>query len=319
MAAIRTGIIGASRVATYALIAPARVVPGVQVLGIAARDADRSRSYAEEHGIERAYASYDDLFADPDVDLVYVSTPPSTHKDLALAAIRAGKPALVEKPFGLNAAEAREVFAASETSGVVIIEAMHSPHHRLFARMMEIIASNEIGRVREIDAEFSTSIARDDPIRWEHDLGGGALSDLGVYPLAWARRIAGEEFTVEHTQAVFERGVDAQFSSRLRFAGDVQARVRSSMQAATTTARLSVRGSKGEIIAINPLAPQHGHELRISSDRGERSEVVAGPSSFEAQLSAVAATLRDGAPFPFPRDDYVRSMDALDLVRASFE
>lgn len=315
---LRIGLIGAARVATYAMIPPASSVDNVELVGIAARDAARAERYAAEHGIARAYGSYAALIADPDIDLVYIATPPAEHTAIALAAVAAGKHVLVEKPFAMLAAEAREVLAAADAAGVRVFEAMHSPHHGLFARLMEIVRSGEIGDVRSLDAEFSTLIAADDPIRWNAGLGGGALMDLGVYPLAWARRLAGETFDILRTQADMRDDVDAAFEAELSFAGDVQVVIRSSMLTPISRARLIIEGQEGRIDVINPLSPQIGNLVKIDGKQGARSETFDGPTSFEAQLAAIRDTLIDGAEFPFSRDDFVHSMAALNRIRADF-
>ncbi len=316
---LRIGIVGAARVATYAMIEPARAVGGVEVAAVAARDPARARDYAAAHGIARVAASYDALMRDPEIDLVYIATPPNVHAAQALAAIDAGKPVLVEKPFALMAAEARTVFAAGQAKGVPVFEAMHSPHHTLFARVLQIVKGGEIGRVRHMDAEFGVPIPRSaDEFRWRAECGGGALMDLGVYPLTWCRRVAGEPASVERAEAQIVDGLDARFSARLRFGDGVTADIRSSMLADQPNALLRIDGSSGQVTVVNPLAPQMGYLFTVESDGRQRNETVQGLSTYHAQLAAVRDTLATGAPFPFAADDYVRSMEAIDLVRARF-
>ena len=318
MGTLNIGLVGASRVATYAIIAPARATAGLCVHGVAARDPGRARHYAVEHGLARAYPEYADLVNDPAIDLVYLGTPPASHVDQALAAITAGKPVLVEKPFALDAAGARLVYEAAQASGVPVFEAMHSPHHALFRRLTALLREGAIGKLRHTEAVFDAPIASDDPIRWSGTLGGGALMDLGVYPLAWLRRIAGETFTVELATAEMRGDVDASFSASLRFADGMTATVESSMTATDRAARLVIEGERGRISVMNPLAPQLGHALMITLDGTTQTETVDGPSSYQAQLTAVRETLVNGKEFPFPSDDYVHSMTAIDQVRAAW-
>jgi predicted dehydrogenase len=255
--------------------------------------------------------------ADPEIDLVYISTPPSCHAGQALSAIGAGKPVLVEKPFAMTATEARRVHDAGQAAGITVMEAMHSLHHALFGRLGSLLAEGSIGHVRNVRAEFSVPIARnDEEFRWDPDLGGGALMDLGVYPIAWCRRLLGESFTVTSAEGAFKRGVDETFTASLQFTNSVTAEVTSSMVAATPVARLLIEGTKGSLQVVNPLAPQKGHELRIATFAGETAETVDGPSTYEAQLIAVRNTLVHRTPFPLPADDYLRSMETLDAVRA---
>ena len=318
MDTLNIGLVGASRVATYAIIAPARTTDGVHVHGVAARDYGRAQHYAAEHGLARAYREYADLLNDPAIDLVYLGTPPASHVDQALAAIAAGKPVLVEKPFALDAAGARLVYDVGQASGVPVFEAMHSPHHALFGRLLALLHDEAIGKLRHIEAIFDAPVPLDDPIRWSGTLGGGALMDLGVYPLAWLRRIAGEAFTVEQATAEMRGDVDASFRASLRFVDGIIATVASSMTAPERAARLVIEGERGQICAGNPLAPQLGHTLTITLDGTTRTETVNGPSTYQAQLTAVRETLFNGKEFPFPPDDYVHSMAAIDQVRAAW-
>ena len=317
---LRVGIIGASRVATYAMISPARAVAGVRVVAIAARDPSRAAAYSKLHEIPRVHAFYKDLMADPGIDLVYITTPPACHASQALSAIKAGKPVLVEKPFSMTAAEAKRVNDAAKATGVPVIEAMHSLHHALFLRLARILTEGTIGHVRHVRAEFSVPIdENEEEFRWSTDLGGGALMDLGVYPLAWCRRLLGESFAVESADGVFKRGVDTAFTAKLRFANAVTAEVTSTMSARGPVAWLQIEGTKGGLHVVNPVAPQMGHELRISIAAGETLESVDGPSTYEAQLIAVRNTVVHHAPFPLPADDFLRSMEAIDAVRAAWK
>lgn len=317
---LRIGIIGASRVATYAMIDPAFAVDGVRVAAIAARDECRAADYASRHDIPRVHSSYEALIGDPDIDLVYISTPPAHHAYQALAVIKAGKAVLVEKPFAMTAAEAKRVYVAGQATGVRVMEAMHSLHHALFRRISILLAAGAIGDLRHVRAEFSVPIDENEKeFRWKADLGGGALMDLGVYPLAWCRRLLGESFTVESADVKIIRGVDTTFSAKLCFASFVMAEVTSSMVSVEPSARLLIEGTKGSLEVVNPLAPQMGHELRLFTAIGDTVETVDGPSTYEAQLIAVRNTVLHDSPFPLPADDFVHSMEAIEAVRAAWK
>ena len=316
---MRIGLLGASRVATFAMIEPAKQLADVAIVAVAARDRTRAHDYAALHGIPKVHDRYESLIADPDIDLVYIGTPPHAHCEQAMMAIEAGKPVLVEKPFSFDAGEASRVLAAADLAGVPVFEAMHSPHHSLFKRVLAIIAEGRIGKVMSIDAEFSAPIAASrGEFLWDAALGGGALMDLGVYPLAWCRRIAGDSFIVKRASADLRDGVDETFDALLRFDTGVSARVHSSMVTDQPVARLDVRCSVGNLEVINPLAPQLGHSLHLGVSGARFSETVDGVSTFEAQLIAVRDTVMFGKAFPFPTDDFVQSMRAIDQVRAAF-
>jgi predicted dehydrogenase len=311
---IRVGIIGAARVATYAMIAPARTNPRVEVAAVAARDPARGRDYAATHGIATVHESYAALVADPEIDLVYVATPPRFHAEHARLAIAAGKPVLVEKPFTMNTAEAEAVLADARAAGVPIFEAMHSRHHGIWPAINGLLP--RIGDIRHIDAVFDVTVREEDPFRWDWTLGGGALMDLGIYPLAWARAVAGEPVAVTSGWMRQLRGSDAAFAAVLAMAGGVTANVAADMTA-PRRARLVITGHLGSITVENPLMPQLGHSIVLETPAGGETLVIDGPGTFDAQLAAVAATLLDGAAFPLAADDPVASMQAIDMVRAA--
>jgi len=315
---LRIGIIGAARVAVYAMVAPAKENPRTELAGIAARDPARAKAFAAEQGIARAYASYDALVDDPSVDLVYVATPPSVHAPIAIKALEAGKHVLVEKPFAMNADEARAVLAAAARSKRRVFEAFHYRHHELWHRIIALVRTGGIGDVKNIEATFRVPIPRTaDEFRWNASLGGGALMDLGCYPLQWARVVAGGEPTVMSAKMRMVEGVDAETTAQLAFASGALARVSCRMDGDAIQATLNVEGSRGALRVINPLAPQMGHVLEIQADGADRKEVVEGPSTFAAQLEHVVAALLDGAGFPLAEDDPVKSMAAIDAVRAA--
>jgi predicted dehydrogenase len=315
---INIGIIGAARVAVYAMMAPVREVPGLRVAAVAARDPARAHAFAAAHGIAKVHASYDALIGDPAIDLVYVATPPAVHAAVAVKALAAGKHVLVEKPFAMNAGEAQQVLAAAQQSGRRVFEAFHYRHHALWHRIVEICRSGALGRIVSLDAAFHAPIPKSAAeFRWNATLGGGALMDLGCYPLQWVRVATGEEPVVEHATMRMVDGVDAETRAVLRFPGGATARVACRMDGDAFAAFLNVTGERGTLAVLNPLAPQMGHKLNITIGRETRTEVLEGPSTFAAQLQAVAATLLDGTPFPLATDDPVKSMAAIDSVRAA--
>lgn len=314
--AIRIGIIGAARVAVYAMLAPAQDNAQVSVAAIAARDPARARAFAKAHGIARVHESYEALIGDPAIDLVYVATPPTLHADVAIAALRAGKHVLVEKPFAANAAEAKAILDAARAAGRRAFEAFHYRHHRLWGRIVEIVRSGALGPLTTIEAGFHVPIAKSaDEFRWNPRLGGGALMDLGCYALQWARVVAGAEPDVASAHMRMVDGVDAETEAVLRFPGGVEARVSCGMEGEAFRAFLNVEGARGNMRVTNPLAPQFGHALETEIDGTVRSETVDGPSTFASQLEAVAAALTDSAPFPLAEDDPVKSMAAIDAVK----
>lgn len=317
IAPLRIGIIGAARVAVYAMVAPVAANSRADIIGIAARDPLRAKEFAETHKIAKAYRSYDELIADPNVDLVYVATPPTLHKAVAVKALQAGKHVLVEKPFAANAREAKEIIAAAEP-GKRVFEAFHYRHHALWHRIAALARGGELGRISAIQAAFYVPIPKvPEEFRWNASLGGGALMDLGCYPLQWVRVVAGEEPRVPIARMRMVDGVDAETEAELHFPSGIVANIACGMDGEGFKAFLTVQGDRGSLQVINPLAPQLGHKFELSIDGKTTKEKFDGASTFDAQLAAVIATIQDGAPFPLAPDDPIKSMATIDAVKAA--
>ncbi|MEM1332356.1 MAG: Gfo/Idh/MocA family oxidoreductase [Actinomycetota bacterium] len=181
-----TGKIGASTVAAL------RTVDDAEVVAVGSRTTDTARAFAERHGIERAHGSHAALVADDEVDIVYVASPHSAHHSMTIAALDAGKHVLCEKAFAVNRAQAAEMIDAARRNQRFLMEAMWSWFMPAWHEVRALIDAGEIGDVVQLDANFGLRI--DDP-NGRHrrpDLTGGALLDLGIYPLALARFLLGE-------------------------------------------------------------------------------------------------------------------------------
>jgi len=311
-APLRVGILGAARVATFAMIAPAKDVDGIVVQAIAARDPDRARAFAETHAIPSVYGTYEALIESPDIDLVYVATPPVNHAELAIKALRAGKPVLIEKPVAMNAAEARMIHQTADETGLPALEAFHWRHHALIARALALLP--QIGPLRRIEARFDATIAKSDAeFRWNPTLGGGALMDLGCYCIHWIRTFSRVEPQVLRARMEMEDGVDVTTEADLD-CGGVAAVLQTSMRR-PRQAVLRLEGENGSLLIENPLAPQLGHRLVLTQNNHEAVETLDAEPTFTAQLRAVTAYLAGKAPFALPAEDAIKNMTVIDAIR----
>jgi len=153
-APIRIGVLGAAVIVPMALTKPVRSVPEAQVVAIAARDPKRAAAFARKHHIAHVHQTYNDLLADPEIDAIYNPLPNGLHAEWTIRALKAGKHVLCEKPFASNASEAQEMTKVAEETGLVVSEAFAYRYHPLAARMKEIMASGELGKIQHIDAQF---------------------------------------------------------------------------------------------------------------------------------------------------------------------
>ncbi len=317
---IRIGLLGASRISREAMIAPAARIGGVEISSVAARDPGRAKAFAEEHGIPRFERDYAALLQSDRVDLVYNGLPPSEHMDWSIAALAAGKAVLCEKPFALNAGQARLMVAAAADNGRPLIEAFHYRFHPLLQRVLDILRSGEIGAVRSLDAHFNVPIPfRHGEIRYDPRLGGGAMMDLGCYPVHWVRTVTGgEPAVVTATRELHACGVDTATSAGLEFPGGVRARISCSMAERLPSrldAGLVVSGDRGQLTVANPLAPHKGHELAVDAGTGTRRETVTGESTYYHQLEHVVAVVNGQRPPLTGGSDAIANMAVVDAIR----
>lgn len=316
---IRIGLLGASRISRSAIIKPATDIDGVEVSRVAARDRSRAAAFAAEHGIAGTEADYDALCRSEQVDVVYNGLPPSEHAHWSIAALEAGKHVLCEKPFAMNADEAQRMVDAADRSRRVLIEAFHYRFHPLFDRVLLILQSGDIGAIERIDATFCVPIAnRPGELRYIKDLGGGAMMDLGCYPVHWVRTIMNAEPEVLSAEADWdESGVDVVMRAEFKFPDGVRAFLHSAMSVDLPNARdakLTVQGSNGQLTVDNPLSPHDGHRLTVTTDERHFDDEVAGGTTYYHQLQHLLAVLAGDAAQITGGADAVSNMRVLDDI-----
>lgn len=314
---LRIGILGAARIAPGALIEPAAEIDGVTVSAVAARDRSRAEAFAAEHEIPNVFDDYDELCSSETVDAVYVALPASHHRRWSITAMRAGKDVLCEKPMAMNAVEAAEMVAVAEQTDRVLMEAFHWRYHP-FASAMKTWLDTMVGDVESVSAVFDVAIADPGDIRYQVELGGGALMDLGCYPLNWVRYLLGPDPTVESATAVEQPAeVDQSLAATLRFPRFPDARVDISCSMAPEadlTAKVEVVGSAGRLVAVNPLAPHRGNRLEFHPIDGptRTAEPIEGPSTYHHQLAAFVEAVRTRVPPPTSGAESVANMATID-------
>jgi predicted dehydrogenase len=313
---VRFGILGAARIAPVALVRPARDHPEASVDAVAARDPLRGAAFAERHRIRRVLDTYRAVVDDPDLDAVYIPLPNSLHAEWARAALEAGKHVLCEKPFTANADEARRVAeAAAAHPGLVVMEAFHYQYHPMTRRLVEIVQSGELGIIKEIDISFSAPLARPGDIRYQLDLAGGAMMDMGCYPISLLRLLAAGPRVTGASAKLSSRGVDRAMDARFSLPEGGTARVRCSMfSSSLIRLHAEVVGSEGTLKVFNPFAPHFGHRVRVETASGTRREKFSRRATYDYQLEAFVAAVEDGAPFPTTAVDAIRTMELIDAT-----
>lgn len=309
------GIIGAGRIACNM----ARTLKGMDdavSYAIAARDKERAEKFAEEYGFEKAYGSYDELVEDENVELIYIATPHSHHYEHAKLCIEHGKPVLCEKAFMANAKQAKEVIALAEEKGVFITEAIWTRY--LPSRFMidKIIASGEIGEVQSLTANLGYDIKGKQRIT-DPALAGGALLDVGIYPLTFASMVLGNEIEEVLSACVkFDTGVDAQNSIILKYKNGAMASIQSSALAVTEQYGI-VYGTKGYLIAENINNVKCIKVYTPDRKLVREEQVPEQITGFEYQVAAAMKAIREGKLEceEVPHKESIFMMELMDSLR----
>ncbi|WP_258724438.1 Gfo/Idh/MocA family protein [Cellulomonas sp. NS3] len=313
---IRWGILGAGNIAG-AFADAVNAHTRAQLVAVGSRNRDRCERFATAHGVPTTHIGYRDLVEDRQVDAVYVATPHSEHLEHALLAIAAGKHVLVEKAFTRNAAEAEQVFAAAKAAGVFVMEAMWTRFLPHVAALHQVIDAGEIGEIINLTADHGQYFPFNPASRlFDPQLAGGALLDLGVYPVSFAHDFLGVPDAVHATGTLTETGVDGQASIVLSYGERTQATLSTTLWAKTpTTAAIS--GTEGFIhVAGNFYGPS---SFRVQRRDG-RVWTFEQPGKKGLQYEAAEVARRVAAgdtQSPLMTWDHtVEVMRTLDAVRA---
>jgi predicted dehydrogenase len=290
---------------------------------VSSRSEANAAAFADEFGFVSSYhdanglIGYERLFADPEVDVVYIATPHSRHREVAEAALTAGKHVLCEKPFTVNAAEARALAEVAQANGVFLMEAVWTRFLPSINRAWDIIASGELGDIQWVQADLGFVAAYDPRSRlWDPAAGGGALLDLAVYPLTWAFGALGYPAEVVAQATLTEEGVDMRNALMLSYESGATAQLITSIVAACP-GTATVSGNAGWLTASTPQC--NPSELTISTnDGGSRVEAFGQiGSNYVYQLREVTRCVQEGlneSP-TMPWADSIATMALLDDIR----
>jgi len=271
---LRWGILGTARI-NRKVIPPLRASSRNRLLAVASRDRARAQEYAKEWGIERAHGSYEALLEDPEIDAVYIPLPNHLHVEWTVRAAQAGKHVLCEKPLALSLDEVERAFAAARENGVALAEAFMYRHHPQTSKVKELVAGGAVGTVRFVRGTFSFPLTRPGDVRLDPAMGGGALWDVGCYPVSFARFVLGAEPVEVFGHATLgETGIDETFAGQLVFPGGVLAQIDCGFRAPLRIG-FEVAGSDGVVSVPKPWFPEPESPIRLR--RGDETEEIAVP------------------------------------------
>lgn len=313
---MKIAVLGAGGVAKD-MAATLVLMKDVERYAVAARDCGRAKAFAEQYGFKKAYGSYQELAEDPEVELVYIATPHSHHYEHAKLCLEHGKHVLCEKAFTANAGQAEELIELAKSRRLLVAEAIWTRYQPMSALLQEIIQSGEIGEVTSVTASFGVPLFHvqrmTDPL-----LAGGALLDLGVYPITFASIVLGGEVKEVVTAAVLtDRQVDARNSITLIYEGGQMAVLNSNMESFTDS-RGVVNGTKGYIVVegINNF-----REIRVYVPGKKQEKRYGRPadqiSGYEYEVRSAMKAIREGSiECPeMPHHEILRVMKLMDGLR----
>lgn len=336
MKKLRWGVVGTARIADR-LVRAWSLSRSNELVAIASRNAARARAWAEKRRAAHVFTSYDDLLASDVVDAVYIPLPNGLHKEWTIRAAAHGKHVLCEKPLAANASEVEEVIAARDRYGVQIMEAFMYRFHPKTLKVRELVARGAVGEVRLIRSTFTFFLRDPRNIRMNKELAGGALMDVGCYPVNAARLIAGGDPVAVQARAVWgedaalvahdERavrtltgedaaraGVDHTLTGLLEFANGVIALVDSSF-VADEHQWLGVSGTRGDIGVTAPFLIGEEEQVILYDHEGTHEDVIVpGANEYRCMADHFAAAVMEGQPLSYTLEDSLgqaRTMDAL--------
>jgi predicted dehydrogenase len=314
---VRFGVLGTGRIAAKFTEDLARS-PGCEVVAVGSRTTDRAASFGHDHAIARAYGTYEDLVADPDVDIVYVAVPHPGHRDTAMLCLEAGKPVLVEKPFTMNLAQATEVIDTARARGLFCMEAMWTRFLPSFRHIRQLLDDGQLGELKTVVAEFGVWVAKDPKSRlFDPNLGGGALLDLGIYPVSLAHLAFGAPQQVQALSDSTFTGVDEQTSVLLHYEGGGQA-ILSATLGVELPNRAVIAGEDAYIEIERRWHQASSFTLTVRGGEPQLFEYPEEGNGLRYQAEEVAIRLRAGeleSPV-MPLDATLEVMATMDEIRA---
>ncbi|HSG29519.1 MAG TPA: Gfo/Idh/MocA family oxidoreductase [Candidatus Krumholzibacterium sp.] len=266
---IRWGILGPGRISRK-FAAGLQTAEGAEIAAVGSRSLERAERFAAEFNVRSVHGSYISLLEDDSVDAVYIGTPHSFHRVHTVLALRSGRHVLVEKPFAINAAEAAEMIAAAREEKLALMEAMWMRFMPSIREACRLIEAGIIGDVRRVEADFGFRAGFDPKDRlFDPHLGGGALLDVGIYPLSLAHMLLGEPETIGGTAHLGETGVDEESTAILGYPGGIQAVLTMAVNR-DTACGASILGTEGSV-TIPPAWWRSERILLVEKGRSQRA------------------------------------------------
>ena len=322
---LRWGVLSTARISD-ALVRAIKMSSNGEVAAIASRDLGQAQTWAAKHDAPNVFGSYDEMLASDVIDAVYVPLPNGLHKEWSIKAMQNGKHVLCEKPLASNAAEVREMIAASEANSVKLMEAFMYRFHPQIDRMMQLLAEGAVGEIRVIRAAFGFNLKRPHDVRWSAELAGGSLMDMGCYCVNATRMIAGgNPLVVSAGEVLAPTGVDATLAGVLEFPNEVLATIDCSFRSGTVLQQaLTISGSQGRM-TLPQIFRRDENPMTIiidkaeNMDRGGPSETIEVPGAYHYHLMVehFADAVLNNHPVAYTPENSLGNMQVIDALKES--
>lgn len=314
---IKMAIMGAGAIANkmaYTLNA----MNNIKAYAIASRDIKKADAFAQEHEITKAYGSYEKMLQNKEIDLVYIAVPHTLHYECAKMCLEAGKHVLCEKPFCVNAKQAKEIVSISEKRNLLITEAIWTRYMPSRNMINEIMVSGVIGEITSLTANLGYELSDVKRI-WDPELGGGSLLDVGVYLIHFARMVFGQQEAEITAKALFKNGVDMVSSIVMTFEHGKVATMQSNVHAVQNR-NGSIFGTKGYIEIMNINNPE---EIRVFDSAHKRIQTLKVPqqiTGYEYEVEACIKAIEKGRTecIEIPHEETIKVMEIMDSIRAAW-
>jgi len=290
------GLLSTARI-NRAVIPPLRASKRNQLLAVASRSQELAKTYAKEWKISRAHGSYEDLLADPEIDVIYNPLPNHLHAEWTIKAVEAGKHVLCEKPIALSVEEVDAIAGVAKSHGRVVAEAFMYRHHPQTLKVKELVQNGSIGTLKLLRGSFSFVLDREGDIRLDPAMGGGSIWDVGCYPISFMRSVVGAEpVEVFGWQVTGPTGIDDTFIGQLHFSNDVYGQFDSSF-VIPFHAYMEFVGSEATLIVPTPFKPGVNEKIFLVRDGKTETIKVKGQELYLGEVEDMAdAILLGKAP-----------------------
>lgn len=314
--AINWGILGTGDIAAKFAIG-LKKLPKAKLLGVGSRSLEKAKIFAKNHQIPRAYGSYIELATDAEIDIIYVATPHSLHCENTILCLTKGKAVLCEKPIAINAKEARSMILCAQQEQVFLMEAMWTRCLPVIIKVQQWLKAKKIGDIRFMSANFCRLYNDLDPegIVLNKKFGGGALLDIGIYPLALAYMVFGRKPDVIKADAVIGKtGVDEQTVMTLKYGENAMAQLACSLRAKTPGEAI-ICGTKGSITIQAPF--WHGTSATLSIEGKKKDTKITGETGYHFEAAEAMRCLQKNLieSSLMPLADSLAVIECLDEVR----